>query len=171
MSKEHVKLLIFHLKVEQLHLHTYTYFSCRFWSWMQALLYSWLTDTKLWLNQGMTFSSKGFRHLLWGRVGALDLTIATLCFSVGLIWGGRKYTNPVQSCLLSNNCSDIRHSQRLEPRRSLVDLTAAKCVYMAAGGVLGAGAYYWLVSKALSRLNKAVFLGDFTIEGRAMLLW
>lgn len=32
---------------------------------MHVLNYSWFRDAKLWLNQGMTFSSKGLRHLLW----------------------------------------------------------------------------------------------------------
>lgn len=63
MPEVHVKLLICQLKVEQLH--TYTCFSCRFWSWMHVLHYSWFIDVKFWLNQGITFSSIGLRHLLW----------------------------------------------------------------------------------------------------------
>lgn len=53
---------------------------------MHVLHYSWFTDVKLWLNQGMTFSSKGLRHLLWDLGQSLGIWShnCTLLFICGV---------------------------------------------------------------------------------------
>lgn len=153
--------------------HTYTCFSCRFWSWMHVLHYSWFTDVKLWLNQGMSFSSIGFRHLLWHLGQSLGIWShkCSPLFICGV--NLRRYKIYKSFSTMPFIQQLFKYKTFTEPGTSRESgrSDSAKCVYMAAWGFLGAGAQEWLVSKALSKLKQAVFLDDFTIEGRAILLW
>lgn len=119
----------------------------------------------------MTFSSKWLRHLLWDlgqSLGFLSHNCNPLFTSrVNL----RRYKIHTSSTLPFIQ-QLFRYKTVTETRTLKESGRADSCKVCLYGSMRfpWAGTQDWLVSKALFKLNKAVFLGDFTTEHRAMLL-